>query len=106
MIAPVLAPREQDEARRFGIHDEDVLDELAEHRDDEPECCLQGHPAASRLVTTCCGNAVLTCRLHLQAHLIWAEAQLLLSAGVRCAGCGREFRFPTSVEDILREVPL
>lgn len=106
MTAPVLSPEEQLHTDAIGLHDLDILAEMEELADETPECAAGAHPAVARILTTCCSNSVLTCRDHLTAHIIWAEMQLVLGGGVKCSGCGRQFEYPTKVEEILREVPL
>jgi hypothetical protein len=101
----VLTPEEHREAVRFGIHDEDVLREMAEHADDVPECARGGHPADGRVVACCCGNVVLGCNEHIEKHLIWVET-LLLTVGVRCTACLQAFVFPATVDAVCRAVAL
>lgn len=104
--AATLSPEEQLHVDAIGIHDLDVLADMEEHADETPQCVAGEHLAVARVVATCCGNSVLTCRDHLTAHIVWAEMQLVLGGGVKCSGCGRQFEYPTTVEEILREVPL
>ncbi len=71
MNAPALAPAEQPEVDRFGIHDEDVLRDLAEHADDEPACVYVtrdipcGHLATLAALCARCGRQCgLVCGPH------------------------------------------
>lgn len=106
MTAPVLSPAERDETTRFGIHDDEAFADIVEHFDTTPECAMGDHPAHARLVANCCGNPATACEAHIRAHLVWIEANLVLASGVQCVKCGTQFRYPATVADVCRKVPL
>lgn len=106
MNAPVLSPTERDETTRFGIHDDEAFANIVEHFDETPECAMGGHRAHARLIANCCDNPVVACEQHIRSHLVWVEAHLVLAAGVQCVKCAARFRYPATVADVCREVPL
>jgi hypothetical protein len=74
-VTAVLSPAEQVEVTRFGVHDEDVIADMEEHRDDDVKCAVIHPPcddtATHMLVCTWCGGQVCpTCAVHAQSALM------------------------------------
>ncbi len=100
--APTLSFAEQAQVDRFGLHDEDVLHDLAKHADDQPTCIYVtrgtpcGHMATHAVVCAACnGIAASICADH--AAVVTASARQSKHGACQASGMLR---------DLVRLVPL
>ena len=104
MSAPALVPAEQAEVSRFGIHDEDILRDLAEHADDPIPCIIGGEASPKRIIVRCCGAYFTMCDQHAAEHrALWAGE--VRRRGVICHYCKHDWP-PCKYEDVIRVVGL
>lgn len=102
MTAPALSGAEQAEVDRFGVHDEDVLRDLAEHADDEPACVYVtrgipcGHLATFAVLCIECGRQ---CGIVCGPHAAVVSASVRPSVHGACDAHG-------PLRDLIRLVPL
>lgn len=104
MNAPALTPAEQATIDRFGLHDEEILRDIAEHANDTIPCVIDGKPATHRIIMRCCNATGLMCTKHAAKHRrVWTrEAR---RNGVICGACGHDWP-PSDYDDIIRVVTL
>lgn len=101
MTAPALSPAEQAEAVRFGVHDEEILRDIAEHANDVIPCQFDGAPAVWRLANRCCGHAAFFCQ-SCRDRVV----EDIPKRSRACNGCDRTWRAGSAYPDIIREVQL
>ncbi|MFJ4038219.1 hypothetical protein ACIPVB_09030 [Microbacterium sp. NPDC090007] len=101
-MSATLSPIEQATVDRFGLHDEDVLHDLAQHADDHPVCIFLtrgtscGQLATHAVVCTACNRQCgLVCDTH--AAIVTSSA-----AQTKHAAC----QASAAMRDLVRLVPL
>jgi hypothetical protein len=100
-VAPVLTPAEQVEVDRFGLHDEDILGDIAEHFDDELMCDRGDAVATVHLIKKCCEQRFLICGTHLEAE----RKRIGIAYMATCNICSFAVTAP-KFDQIYRVVPL
>lgn len=108
MTAPTLTPMERDEALRFGIHDEDVIEDLEKHWGDDLLCAAcDDAPAVVLHVMLCCGNRSARCGEY-SASTIADLDRCLQGHGCvsTCHRCHHRVLQPRTHADLFKVVPL
>jgi hypothetical protein len=105
MTAPALSPSEQSEVSRFGVHDEEMLRDLAEHADDTIPCEWEDATASWRVTMRCCSTDSMVCQAHRDIIRDTVTGSPT-GARFRCVHCGAYFPRGSTYSDIIREVQL
>lgn len=73
MTAPTLSPAELDEVRRFGAHDEEIVERMDERLDRACEIGACATDASHLRVTRCCWHPKYLCDEHLVRGRVWHD---------------------------------
>lgn len=104
MSVPTLTPAET------AIFDDDVIEDLEEHYDDDLTCVVDGCDAPAEVAATarCCNHTDLICERHYWAgrRAIEAHAVICLLAHVQfvCIRCRHKFPYASTFDDMVRVV--
>ena len=95
MLTPVETP----------IFDDQLVEELEKHWEDELQCEACETVASSRVSHRCCNFGIRVCDHHLHIVEKNVAERCAANARLKCVKCGREFTNPAP-DDLFKVVPL
>lgn len=101
-MSAALSPAERATVDRFGLHDEDVLHDLAKHADDQPTCIYVTHGTPCGHLAT---HAVVCAACNRHCGVICADHAAVVTASARQSKHGA-CQTSGMLRDLVRLVPL